>query len=426
MNIDNEPTRPSLGNLAAELLEGIAQHLKTEDFRQFRLVSRGFYTSTFHVFAKRHFSMQRTDLSRASLGRFQAFCAHSKLASYVKHLTITAEVTSGGVFFADGFDWRRSPSGQLVIPQNFLNGWKDALQRMPNCTSFRLKRPLNVCLETIMDDLDGPDDPEPESTFPALTPTETFMALQRILGAARTLVEEFELLFIWNHPLQMSSIDISYLQNPSFITSWSKLRKFEMQVKVSTDAQADYIAQLVTMASSLEYLSLNVDFGNRTGRLIRNLSSMATATGDGPNRRPPPFKLKEIRLRTACITLEELCGFLTHHRGTVHTLVLGDIHLSPGGTIPFLRALRDDGFSALRALTLQYLCECTGSGGNIDSHMGVVFPGIGEAVGERALCYVVHDFGTRTRPLAFLSYEGTNMVGVLQRLVDTVRIVAPQ
>ncbi|KAL5044673.1 hypothetical protein BDW71DRAFT_209052 [Aspergillus fruticulosus] len=405
MDIDNQSIQVSLGDLAAELLEDIARHLEREDFCQFRLVSRDFYTRTFHFFARRHFSMQKTNLSRTSRERFQVFCAHPVLGIYVNRLVITTEVTNDGVFFGDGFDWHRSPTGQLIIPQDFLDGWKDTLQRMPNY---------------------DPDGREPENIFPALTPTEAFMALQRIFGAAAVRVEEFELVFTWNHPLHMDSIDTSYLQDPAFITSWSKLRKFEMQVKVSTNAQADYIAQLVIMARDLEYLSLNADFGNKAGHLIRNLTSIATATGDDPTHKPPPLKLKDIRLHMASIAVEALRTFLSHHRDTVHTLVLGDIHLSPAGTIHFLRALRDDGFSALRSLTLQYLCEYTGSGSNIDSHAGVVFPGIEEAVGERALSYVVHDFGTWTRPLAFLSYEGTNMADLLRHLVDTVQIVAPQ
>ncbi|KAL4998440.1 hypothetical protein BDV10DRAFT_185262 [Aspergillus recurvatus] len=425
MDMDNESTHVSLGDLAAELMEGIARHLETDDFCQFRLVSRGFYTSTFHVFARRYLSMQVTNLSKASLERLQTLCAHPDLASYVNHLTVTAKVTSEGVLFGGGFDWRRLPSGQLIIPQGFLDGWKDTLQRMPNCTSFRLKSPMNINLDIVVD-IDDPDGPEPENIFPALNPTEAFMALQRIFGAAAARVEKFEIMFIWNHSLHMDSIDTSYLQDPSFIASWSKLRKFEMQVKVLTDAQADYIAQLITIASDLEYLSLNADFGRRTGRLIRNVTGMAAATGDNPPPRAPPFKLKDIRLDTAFITLEALYAFLSPHRDTVRTLVLSDIHLSPGGTIPFLRALRDDGFSALRSLTLQYLCEYTGNGSNTDPHVGVVFPGIEEAVGERALSYVVLDFGTWTRPLAFLSYEGTNMAGVLRHLVDTVQVVGPQ
>ncbi|RDW65753.1 uncharacterized protein DSM5745_09492 [Aspergillus mulundensis] len=424
------PNRPTgLLDLPPELIDMIASYLETDwigdfELEQFHEVCRYIYQATFYQFCRRKFETIRVDFSVASWRHINRIINRPDIAPHVKALNIyTSRNSNSPLCFGGGVEWPRSRGGRLNTKSKAVTRWHDAFAKLPNLSSFTIRRPFN---DFSPDETDAESD---DDEYGPLTLTDLHVLMMSVFATGRVKVEAYKL--AWHQiggvgfrtlrSLEMKYIDTasssSHLRHPSFIQAWANIRSFSYDAAIASTAEAAYLIQLLKLAPNLESLYFNFDRDEEYAPAV--IDSLADESEEGFG-----FRLKSLKFKnTGFHSPSVLPAILRRHRLSLERLVLEEISFEGDGITRLLAVSKEFEKAGLPALTYFFFNAIRDKGGdNIQGpYRGLIVPKYGKKTVKKMdketpgdFCYFLNGFlfpGT-----SYLRYEGPQANFVLRQL----------
>ena len=219
-----------------------------KDLLSFRLACKSLYHKTKQHFSHRCLATIDTDLSRQHLRRLTHLAADKELAPGVRALRINHTPAILG----QGFVWERHPDGYLANPASNEAGEVLAAlltTDLINCRSFHVE---------------GRRADEDDYELDDITPTDAINFLLAIIAKTRIRPKAFSIELRKNGTGRMDGKRLNLqqqqqYQTPAFTQAWAKLETLRLELTLSR-ASFNNVLQLVTTATNLKVLWLNLDF----------------------------------------------------------------------------------------------------------------------------------------------------------------------
>ena len=286
------------------LIAGALVDLK--DFLSLRLVCKNLYRKTKQRFSHSCLATINTDLSRQHLRELTHLAADKELAPGVQALRIN----HSPAILGQGFIWERHSAGPLANPASNETG--DLLVALLttdliNCRSFHIG---GRCAD------------EDDYGFDDVTPTDAINFLLAIIARTGIVPKLFSIELRKNGTGRMDGkrLALQQYQTPAFTEAWQKLENLRLELTLSR-ANFDGMVQLVTVATNLKVLWLNLDFC----LCDEFVSSTIAAVG-------ALQCLRELHIKDLFVSEELLLGFLAACSKNLRALSIHFVTLREGGS----------------------------------------------------------------------------------------------
>ena len=292
----------TLPSLAVEMVELLASFLGRTDSSSLRLVCWELYTKTLQHFTRTYMATVKTDLTPQSLQRLRDISRSEHLAHRVKLLRIIPK----GLYFGQGFQWDRHPSGHLNLPVAGVDLLQSILvHNLVNCRSF---------------DVSGLDEVDQKESTEALAAGDAIGIILAIVSETGLAIQSLTVQA--SGRLATRRITVPLSRPETFIIGWTHLEELILDCKITIDQQ-DWLVNLISHAPRLRKLSLTFDFG-LSSHIDSLLERFASA------RLCP--QLEELSLSYAHVTAKIFCHFISRCSATIRALSLDSVTLEDGGT----------------------------------------------------------------------------------------------
>ncbi len=397
-----------LPTLAIEIIELISTSLEPADLRSLRLVCRELNSKTLHYFGLANFATVQTNLSRESLQRLQNISESEHLAVHVQCLHI--KHTDDGKL-GRGFDWRRHQWNLVADQLDGADLLRDVLvKRLLKCRSFQI---------------DSYDEYQPRRETDSLIPSDAVGIVLSIVAEADLALRSFtvESSHDGNGRLDTKRLQMPLSHTPQFIAAWSHIEELVLDYAMTSD-QYGWILHLISSAPRLWKLSLG--FHDMSSLFMKRLSSSHSLN-----------RLKDLSLRSAHMTVENISTLLFNNRETIHSLSFRHATIEDGGKWATVLENMKGQLPRLENLLLFWLKEQTANRRVIFSKMTrhPVVPGSEDCrPGDDRLRYDSHLLESVEEPIRLrywgggrrvvgVEYRGTGIDHILSALADTAETV---
>jgi len=395
-----------LPTLAVEIIGLISTFLKPADLRSLRLVCRELNSKTLHYFGLANFATVQTNLSRESLQRLQNISESEHLAVHVQCLHIKHRDDGK---FGRGFDWRRHQWNLVADQLDGAGLLRDVLvKRLLKCRSFQI---------------DIYDEYPPRRETDPLTLSDAVGIVLSIVAEADLALRSFTIKSNYDGGRLDTKRLMRLSHTPQFIAAWSHIEELVLDYGMTSD-QYRWILHLTSSAPRLWKLLL--EFHGTSSLFMKRLSSSHSLN-----------RLKDLSLRSAHMTVENISTLLFNNRETIHSLSFRHATIEDGGKWATVLENMKGQLPRLENLSLFRLWEQTANRCVIFSKMTrhpvvpgseVRRPSSNRLIYDSHLLEPVEEpirltyWGGRRRVVG-VEYRGTGIDHILSALADTAETV---
>lgn len=326
--------------LAAELVQQIANNLEPADLGSLRLTCRTIYQDILQQFSIINFATVRTDLTPRSLQRLQDI-SRSEFAPYIACLRFAGTVddtpkTQGTL--GKGLHWHRHSSGHLIPPLPVDDLLREVLMHKSiKCRSFWIES------------FDEGNEGRLPYVDDYITPSDVVGTLLSIIAQTGLAITSFT---VENSTRGNSTgrLDTPRLQIPyisdgyQFETGWAHLQDLILQCDLTHDAE-DWAFNLIKTAPNLQKLTLQFYEGGAS--LFRQLAGSTNSIST----------LEHLSIKSAHVSEPDLSTVLFKTQHSLRSLFLNCVDFdSTGGWAKLFKGMKGN-FPHLSSLELFFLRE---------------------------------------------------------------------
>ncbi|KAJ0422030.1 hypothetical protein BJY00DRAFT_311432 [Aspergillus carlsbadensis] len=263
------PAAGRFEKLPGELVELIATSMDRQTLCTFRTTCSYAARCTDYHFRREYLTIFRTDLSTGSLRRLQKRIQDAEYAKGIRTLVVEAapgalkEHAKDDTFPVLGgyFKWLRGADGHVILEQDSVNKWCDAVKQLPECRSFRLVGELPA--------LKGAD-------YELLRPVDASRVILHFIKTLQIPVVSFDVGMAWleevmrvnNRRLNASE----FLEDATFLEVWSSLKSYTINGSIPSFGHG-LSAKMILAGKNLRQLTVGTEMVPR--HVLRDLMAHA-------------------------------------------------------------------------------------------------------------------------------------------------------